>query len=49
MSLARRQLLQAAAGAALSMPFAGLATAHAYPSRSVKVVVPSLVRLPFAL
>ncbi len=40
MSLGRRQFLQAAAGAGLSMPFAGLATAQAYPGRSVKVVVP---------
>jgi tripartite-type tricarboxylate transporter receptor subunit TctC len=40
MSLARRQFLQAAACAAFSMPFARVATAQAYPSRSVKVVVP---------
>jgi tripartite-type tricarboxylate transporter receptor subunit TctC len=40
MSLARRQFLQAAAGAAFSMPFARVATAQAYPSRSVRVVVP---------
>src|SRR5262245_65203624 len=40
MSLVRRQFLQAAAGAALSIPFAGAATAQAYPSRSVRVIVP---------
>ena len=40
MPLVRRQFLQAAAGAALSMPFAGAASAQAYPSRSVRVVVP---------
>jgi tripartite-type tricarboxylate transporter receptor subunit TctC len=40
MPLVRRQFLQAAAGAALSMPFAGAATAQAYPSRSVRVIVP---------
>jgi tripartite-type tricarboxylate transporter receptor subunit TctC len=40
MSLVRRQLLQAAAGAALSIPFAGAAGAQAYPSRSVRVIVP---------
>ena len=40
MSLVRRQFLQAAAGAALSMPFAGSAMAQAYPSRSVRVIVP---------
>ena len=40
MPLVRRQLLQAAAGAALSMPFAGSAMAQAYPSRSVRVIVP---------
>jgi tripartite-type tricarboxylate transporter receptor subunit TctC len=40
MSLARRQFLQAAAGAAVSMPFAGVASAQAYPSRSVRVIVP---------
>jgi tripartite-type tricarboxylate transporter receptor subunit TctC len=40
MSLARRQFLQAAAGAVCAMAFARAATAQAYPSRSVKVVVP---------
>ncbi len=40
MPLVRRQFLQTAAGAALSMPFAGVATAQAYPSRSVRVIVP---------
>ena len=37
MPLVRRQLLQAAAGAVLSVPFAGAARAQAYPSRSVRV------------
>jgi tripartite-type tricarboxylate transporter receptor subunit TctC len=40
MPLVRRQFLQAAAGAALSMPFAASAMAQAYPSRSVRVIVP---------
>jgi tripartite-type tricarboxylate transporter receptor subunit TctC len=42
--LIRRRFLQAAAGAALaaplSVPFAGAARAQAYPSRSVRVIVP---------
>jgi tripartite-type tricarboxylate transporter receptor subunit TctC len=38
MSLVRRQFLQAAA--AVSLPFIGAARAQAYPSRSVRVIVP---------
>ena len=40
MPLVRRQFLQAAAGAALSVPLAGAARAQSYPSRSVRVIVP---------
>ena len=40
MPLVRRQFLQAAAGAALAAPFAGVSSAQAYPSRSVRVIVP---------
>ncbi|MPZ37545.1 MAG: tripartite tricarboxylate transporter substrate binding protein [Rhizobiales bacterium] len=40
MPLIRRQFLQAAAGATMSLPFAGAARAQAYPSRSVRVIVP---------
>jgi tripartite-type tricarboxylate transporter receptor subunit TctC len=40
MSLVRRQFLQVAAGAALSIPFVRAASAQAYPSRSVRVIVP---------
>jgi tripartite-type tricarboxylate transporter receptor subunit TctC len=40
MPLPRRQFLQAAVGAALSMPFARAAGAQAYPSRAVRVIVP---------
>jgi tripartite-type tricarboxylate transporter receptor subunit TctC len=40
MPLLRRQFLRAAAGAALSAPLMGRATAQAYPSRSVKIIVP---------
>ena len=39
MLLVRRRFLQAAT-AALSLPFAGVARAQAYPSRSVRVIVP---------
>lgn len=39
MSLVRRRFLQATVGAAL-LPFTGAATAQAYPSRSVRVIVP---------
>ncbi|MBX9778176.1 MAG: tripartite tricarboxylate transporter substrate binding protein [Xanthobacteraceae bacterium] len=40
MRLVRRQFLQAAAGAALSAPFAAAASAQAYPSRPVRMIVP---------
>jgi tripartite-type tricarboxylate transporter receptor subunit TctC len=40
MPLPRRTFLQAAAGAALAAPMIGRASAQAYPSRSVKIVVP---------
>jgi tripartite-type tricarboxylate transporter receptor subunit TctC len=40
MLLARRRFLEAAAGAALSVPFARAAGAQAYPSRPVRVIVP---------
>lgn len=40
MPLVRRQLLQAAAGAALSVPLISVARAQPYPSRSVRVIVP---------
>ncbi len=40
MIIPRRQFLQAAAGAMVTAPLIGRAAAQAYPSRSVKVVVP---------
>src|SRR5262245_16827909 len=40
MRLVRRQFLQTAAGAVLSVPLAGAAWSQAYPSRSVRLIVP---------